>query len=217
MGVERYINKVDGNFIELTPELFEKERFFDLQPGDTHFQDLKSGGAGKYYEDLEPRYNQCLWLGDKSPILYKNFNGLFYRFPNAHVFFVIRNVYEVALSFETRKENKEDDWDLDYRDAVRKWNESLLQALKYIKKGQKIFCVDYNALYYGEYDISTLFNWLGLSSFKELLTFHRNEKIFSQRLLNKAKKKLTSEQNAYIKDKANFNAYHELQKIDSSF
>lgn len=220
MGVERYINKVDGHFIELTPELFEKQRFFDLQPGDTHFSDLTSDGAGKYYKDLKPRYDKCLWLGDKSPILYKNFNGLFYRFPNAHVFFVVRDVYEVALSFELRKQDQTDNWDLDYKDAVTKWNESISQALKYRKLGNQLFFVDYNDLYYGDYDISILFNWLKLDAFQELHTFHKNERIFSQRLMEKTKQPLDKAQVEYIRDKADFSAFNEIQtmknKIDLS-
>jgi len=217
MGVERYINKVDGNFIELTPELFEKERFFDLQAGDTHFPDLTSAGAGRYYADLKPRYEECEWLGDKVPILYKNYDGLFYRFPNVHVVYVLRDIYDIAESFETRLLDGEDNWDHDYKDAVTKWNESLIQTLKYKKKGKPIYCVDYKELFYAEYKLEKIFNPLGLEAFEELYTFYRNEKIFAQRLLDRRVPILSPDQKDYIKHNADFNACEELKCIKDSF
>lgn len=217
MGVERYINKVDGHFIELTADLFEKERFFSLQEGDTHFPDLTSGGAGKYYADLESRFEACEWLGDKMPILYKNYHGLFYRFPNAHVVFILRDVYEVATSFEMRLRAPKDNWDHDYKDAVKKWNESLKKTLAYKKKGARIFCIDYDELYYNDYDLEKLFHSLELDCFKQLWTFYKNEKIFAQRLIDKRKEILTEDQKKYILEHADFNTYKELNKLKDSF
>lgn len=217
MGVERYINKVDGHFIELTADLFEKERFFSLQEGDTHFPDLSSGGAGRYYADLEPRFDECEWLGDKMPILYKNYHGLFYRFPNVHVVFILRDVYDVATSFEIRLKDKKDNWDHDYKDAVKKWNESLKKTLAYKKKGAKIFCINYKELYYADYDLEKLFRPLGLDCFKELHTFYKNEKIFAQRLVGKRVDVLTEGQKKYIESNANFDVYKQLNELRDSF
>lgn len=217
MGVERYINRVDGNFIQLTPELFKKERFFNIQSGDTHFKDLSSGGAGKYYRDLEPRYNECKWLGDKAPVLYKNYGGLFFRFPNARVVYVIRDIYDIALSYEVRFADKLDSWKLDYSDAVEAWNASLLTTLKYKEKGCKIFCIDYTELFYSEYDLDKILLPLGLNRFKELDTFYSNEKIFAQRLISRRTSKLSEMQVEYIKSNARFDLYDKLRKLRDSF
>ena len=217
MGVERFINKVDGNFIELTPELFEKERFFDLQPGDSHFPDLTSAGAGRYYADLKPRYEDCEWYGDKVPVLYKNYHGLFYRFPSVHVVFVLRDVIDIAESFETRLADPDDNWDHDYKDAVAKWNESLRTTLRYKSNGAKIYCVDYQELFYSDYELEKIFEPLGLEVFKELYTFYRNEKIFAQRLLDRRVSVLTEKQKAYINKEADFESYRKLQAVRDSF
>jgi len=217
MGEERYINKVDGNFIELTPELFEKDRFFNLQPGDTHFPDLTTAGAGRYYADLKPRYHKCEWLGDKVPVLYKNYDGLFYRFPMVHVVYVLRDIYEIAESFETRLADPDDNWDHDYKDAVAKWNESLKETLKFKKQGHKIYCIDYRALFYEAYDLEQLFIPLGLSTFPELYTFYRNEKIFAQRLISRRKPLLNAEQRRFIEKEARFDLYSELSALKDSF
>jgi len=217
MGVERYINKVDGNFIELTPELFNKDRFFDLQEGDTHFPDLTSAGAGRYYKDLEPRYHKCEWLGDKVPILYKNYHGLFYRFPKVHVVYVLRDVFDIAESFETRLKDSEDNWDHDYKDAVKKWNESLVTTLDYKKKGHRIYCIDYKELFYAEYELEKIFEPLDLEVFKELYTFYRNEKIFAQRLLDRRVPLLNPAQKDYIKKHADFKSYEALKSMKDSF
>ena len=217
MGVERYINKVDGNFIELTADLFKKERFFSLQKGDTHFPDLTSGGAGRYYADLQPRFDDCEWLGDKMPILYKNYQGLFYRFPNAHVIFILRDVYDVANSFMARLENKEDNWGHDYKDAVKKWNDSLERTYRFKKNGAKIFCIDYEELYYSDYDIEKLFHPLGLDCFKQLKTFYKNEKIFAKRLIERRKEYLGVEERKYIAKYANLELFERLKSMKDSF
>lgn len=217
MGVERYINKVDGSFIELTADLFKKERFFSLRAGDTHFPDLTSGGAGRYYTDLAPRFEECEWLGDKMPVLYKNYQGLFYRFPNAHVIFILRDIYDVANSFMARLKDKEDNWGHDYKDAVKKWNKSLEKTYQFKKKGAKIFCIDYDELYYSNYEIDKIFQPLGLECFKQLETFYKNEKIFAQRLVNKRIDYLGDEEKKYIEKHSNIELFEYLKSMKDSF
>ena len=88
MGVERY-----GNLFfrkPLTTELFEYERFFDLQEGDTFYNELNS--FSPYYKKIIDNYEGAEYYGDKIPLLYKYLDRLNEAIPNSKVIIMIRNI-----------------------------------------------------------------------------------------------------------------------------
>jgi hypothetical protein len=73
--------------------------------------------------------------------------------------FIIRNIEDVASSFNVRAQNPKDKWPAvnDYKKAVEIWNESLKRALKAVNEGAGIFIVSYEELFDSEiFDTSKL-------------------------------------------------------------
>ena len=124
MGVERY-----GNLFfrkPLTTELFEYERFFDLQEGDTFYNELNS--FSPYYKKIIDNYEGAEYYGDKIPLLYKYLDRLNEAIPNSKVIIMIRNIIDVSASYEARANNDNDEsWSRNKRtaSAIEDWRDSL--------------------------------------------------------------------------------------------
>jgi hypothetical protein len=99
------------------PELFDRDRLFDVRPTDTNVrQDLLLSEAGNYEKKT--------WLGDKIPHLFKCGDVVFRRFPNARVFCMLRDGVDVALSWRVRADSARDKWPAtnDFIAGIEKWN-----------------------------------------------------------------------------------------------
>ena len=140
MGVERYGNRFYTRDF-LTPEMFEKDRFFSLEEGDTFYPDLEAFNS--YYSKAHAGYDDATYVGDKIPKLYNYFDRLQENFPKAKTVFIFRNIFDVAASYKTRLLDENDNWDLDVSAAVKDWNASLQSALSY---AGKIVFIDYEKL-----------------------------------------------------------------------
>src|SRR5438874_7469402 len=85
VGLERF-----GGFIsrpaEFTPELYARDRFFDLRDGDTF---LKTLDEFPYYRQVEPRYAAARVVGDKIPSLFKLYGRLATSFPGVRIVYVV--------------------------------------------------------------------------------------------------------------------------------
>src|SRR3954447_8348170 len=67
LGVERYGTRFFGpDFLD--PTLFEFERFFRIEPGDTFYPDLS---VTSDYESMRRRFGRAKYVGDKIPYLYR--------------------------------------------------------------------------------------------------------------------------------------------------
>jgi hypothetical protein len=119
--MERYYCRGSSNF-SLKREHFEEDRYYDLQPGDTFWQGLEDCTSSK---DV---FSSALYRGDKIPLLYKHLDKLFDEMEDAKVLYIVRDIYEVAASYNVRAKDEDDGlWrrDQDYNAAIKDWNESL--------------------------------------------------------------------------------------------
>ncbi len=217
MGVERYIDRVIGKRYELDASYFSKERFYTYTKGDTHFPDITSAGAGEYYRELEERYDACKYYGDKIPPLYEQYDNIFKAFDKVAVVFIFRNIFDVAQSYMKRLAKPDDAWDKNVDDAIREWNLSLRSTIEAKKKGHKIFVLEYEEVFYKEFDLEPLFNALEIRYSKKVKMNFRNEKIFCQRLEEKRDNSLSSLDKRNIIYNADFDAYREVIKLKNSF
>lgn len=161
LGVERYGNLFFKH--PLKQELFQRERFLDNRPGDTFYSDLV--GFNDYYRGLEGRFDQAAYVGDKIPLLYGHLKGLFQEMPQAKVVFMLRNVFDVAASYEARANNPHDDsWSRDKRtpSALQDWRRSLLVLKEYIDDGRVLPVVYEDFFFQGMAGLDGLYAFLGL-------------------------------------------------------
>jgi hypothetical protein len=161
VGIERYGNRF---FTEpLLPALFEEERFFDLQPGDTFYDDLS---FSRVYADKRDGFARARLVGDKIPLLFRYLDRLHASFPEAKVVFCLRNLLDVAASYQARADNDADlTW---HRDkgalaALEDWNEALMAYHRH-RRRMNIHLFDYDRFAAdGEAQMQELASWAGLN------------------------------------------------------
>ena len=98
MGRERYAQRFSHLGESFGPDLWERDRFCSrLEAEDTHHQSLQP-----YYADLFSRFHGCTHVGDKIPKIYENYALVKRHYPDCKIVFMVRNVFDVAQSFEIR-------------------------------------------------------------------------------------------------------------------
>lgn len=214
IGVERYALRCFGPFT-LSPELFESERFFSVQPGDTFYDDLErfSKRATSYYGELRSRFASTDLRGDKVPMLYARLPELYSAIPNTKVLFIFRNIFEVASSYNGRAEDRQDAaWsrEQNYVEAVSDWNRSLRAAIAALDQQRALFCVEYESLFGPGYDLSRLFDFLELPLTDEVRNNYKSLLIRSAVLEDSREDRLSSEQKRYILRHAAIGPYRAL-------
>ena len=177
LGPERY-STLARRGKGLHPDLFTKRRFFDIRPGDTFYDAAK---YRSYYDALEPRFDDALWVGDKAPWLFYSFNYINREFPTSQVIVIVRrNPLDVASSFQVRARDAEDKtWSpsRDYKIAVEQWNTAAARTLAFLDKPSRraeITVVEYSDLFEQPAAIDQLFGCLDLEVLPEVTTAYDN-------------------------------------------
>ena len=131
LGIERYKNillsKPDPSFNYA--DLFTKDRFLSIEPGDSNVNFAKS-----YTTDMDrarKKFDDAIYVGDKVPGLYKRLDFLHHEYPNCVVIYIVRDPLYVATSWQARASDDADTWDArqGYVEAIEEWNRSLQAAL----------------------------------------------------------------------------------------
>ncbi len=209
LGLERYYHTVLVNN-HISPRLFDKDRFFASPANDTFYDDLYA--FSPYYSDLRPRYDQCIYFGDKIPTLYLKYHLLADNLPNATILFIIRDIYSVASSYNRRAANPSDKhWSRqqDYKVAVDDWNESLLYTNKALDTN-KIGIVDYHRLFNVGAHVQSIFHFLDIDCPKEVISAYSTLRKKSQTLSRARTMSLTEDMVTYILRMADFDLYKQL-------
>ncbi|GAB0117273.1 hypothetical protein Acid7E03_13450 [Acidisoma sp. 7E03] len=194
--------------------MFSKERFFNLQQGDTFYNDLNNFNS--YYGKAMERYEGAEWIGDKSPPAYKQYETIERNFDGAHVIFIVRNIIDVAASYQKRAQNANDEtWDAqrDYRVAVQDWQESLRRTLAFARlqnRRTKLTILSYEDLFLKLANLSPIFSALDLDVTPTVSADYRGLMARSQELNSQRGDGLTSQQRYHIATTAPFGLYREL-------
>ncbi len=99
LGLERYISYL-ATHGSLSPDLFQRERFFDVRPGDTFYDNL--GFFEKHYALSREKFATAKYVGDKIPALTGHLSQILKDFPDARIICIVRNLIDVCASFENR-------------------------------------------------------------------------------------------------------------------
>jgi hypothetical protein len=177
MGRERYawLFRDGGPFV---PALFEKERFCrEYRPDDSHH--LKHH---EYYGELYPRFDACVYVGDKLPSLYQRYQYVLDTFPGCRIIYTARNPVDVAASFQERARKTAKQlratpdadvsrlWSVNrnWRAAIGEWNEAVESTLA-LGDTPRLFVADYEQMFVDDSMLQRLAAFLELPVVPELL------------------------------------------------
>jgi Sulfotransferase family len=134
----------------LDPFHFTPAQFFSPVLAETDIQ------GELLYRRLRERWNSgsVKVLGDKVPLYWRVLPELFARFPSARMILMVRELQDVAASFDRRARDPGDWWpaENDRTLAVTMWNEALRRArdAELAGFGEHIFLLPYEPLLAGE-------------------------------------------------------------------
>ena len=218
IGMERYKHLYSQD--KVGPELFEERPFFDFSAEQTNFTDC-DGPFTEHYARLKRKFTSCSVVGDKYPHLFRHMAGLDARFRGQAKFVVlIRNIHDVASSFNVRAMNESDTvWPAknDFVRAVDLWNESLACVLAALKSGLPLFVVGYESLF--DADISdtraerrAMLRFIGVEDSSDIDDHHVAMRSAYARNIKPKARTLKNGQEPYIEQRARFDL---LRRIDS--
>lgn len=205
IGMERYkYYASQQNVHKINSNAFKAENFFNLQDEQTNLK------WTQYYDDLRIKYQQGIDIvGDKYPHYYRFYDQINSNLNNVKWIFIVRNVVDVAKSYNVRSANPEDGWpsEANYKRAVVHWNESLAKTWKYQKSNYNpnLFICEYERLFGYETDyLKSLLNFLNVN-------FDSNIKAYFERM----EQEWNTKQQYRSKPKANLNKL-EIQYIEAN-
>lgn len=212
LGLERYVHRIFGNF-SLNAGLFEEDRFFRVEKGDTFYTDLNAFNT--YYSNLKKRFGNTILRGDKIPKLYIAYDKLLKIIPDAKLIFIVRNPFDVALSYNNRaKDSNDNTWrrNQDYSEAMKDWNQSVFRTLKALRSGVKIHCLEYESFFFNGADLERVFNYLDVGLTEAVCRGYAGLLTRSAELEEERRDGLSSKEKQYILLNAAVAQYRELLK-----
>jgi hypothetical protein len=208
LGLERfgaYCNE------EFGPKLFTKERFFDFVTDPRDKNSLRP-----YYSEIaEPNFDSAVYIGDKIPLMYLEFDRVVKVFPEARFIVLLRNIVDICNSYQNRKDDPGDDWSLSVDDAVRHWNQ-LLHFLKTRSTDPRIKVVIYEEFYSNMKVSKDIYDFLGLDFDDALKSKYKNILDKTAVLEQRRKSSLSDTQKLSIYKGANFSLYQSILNSNSS-
>lgn len=192
LGIERFSVLFRRNREAFTPALFTSIRMPDIQPRDCGyraFSEREYSAAWARPKDFGQADGFPL-VGDKIPRLFTElvaFEGEAWRDRNVIVLQIVRNPFDVANSYERRKANQLDNWDLDYERAIADWTSALESAERALARSRpklRFAVISYEKLFEQGFDAlldgaRRIYEYLGAAPVGEeelrgLRTLHRN-------------------------------------------
>jgi hypothetical protein len=171
LGHERYAT-IFNRGRPISEELFEKERFLRRIPNDTFYDQAR---FDSYHAGFEQKFDTCRYVGDKIPFLYQRWNDVFALRPQPIVVFLVRNVYDVAESYNNRARHPKDPWP-EHKNAMRAvqdWNASLRLVHEALNSGYQshLLIVEYEGFFECHERMRGLLAHLGLSIEPQAITY----------------------------------------------
>jgi hypothetical protein len=196
----------------LVPELFEREQFFDFGQGLTNITpELRQWR--RHYARMAAKFDTAAYVGDKMTEL--RLSEIRPAFPNAKFIVIIRNVYEVAFSWDQRARDPSDIWPVTHeaRRAVLGWNKGLRDLASYLQRfGDAVTYVEYRS-FFGDperRELNRLLDYLDLEPDEAIVQrFVRANEVYQERIVGKDRT-LDPEIAAFIKRNADLDLWNRL-------
>lgn len=139
LGMERYAALFRKNSNAMNKDLFTAQRFSDIRAGDCgymSFEQMREYSIN-YGRRIDPNdISTAQIVGDKITQLYVDFEVFkenSWAEENVTIVQIIRNVFEVARSYEARNSNPTDKWGFGYVDGVKEWTHAIERGLHMVE------------------------------------------------------------------------------------
>lgn len=135
LGIERYAALFRRNSKAMNKDLFSAQRFSDVRKGDCGYSSLEQMREYSIHYGRRIDLNDISTaqiVGDKITQLYEDFdvfeeNG--WAGESITIVQIIRNVFDVARSYEARNTDPDDKWRFNYVDGVKEWAHAIERGL----------------------------------------------------------------------------------------
>jgi hypothetical protein len=157
IGYERYAALARGG--QLSPELYEPERFRDFRSGDGHHSGYEED---KQREPVLTKIEHATVVGDKLPQMSGNLDQL-HAFPNVKLIFIVREPFGVAGSFDAR--NRRGNWaeNLDFRAGVEAFNAAMKSMSEVVENDTfDYIVVNYRRVFRDRAEHERIYRFLGV-------------------------------------------------------
>ena len=141
------------NIDQFTPDLFEAHKLFDFSDGYTNKMPDGSAAMKQYYDDMQAKYPNLAYVGDKVPGSFRVAGKIHECFPHTKCVFIIRDIFETACSWQARAEREGDSWPASRTaiHAVKPWNACLHFFLSLQQQyPEDFYMVDYRSFFDGD-------------------------------------------------------------------
>lgn len=194
-GVNRYDKLMDIGSFSLSTNHFTKNRFLDIQKGDTVYTD---SGRPKRFNRILVKWEQSELIGINIKHSSHAFDYLKKNFECFHYLYVYRDIFSVVRSHKTTVGSEGRAWTQeDLIKTVKQWNESLMATLDLMQSREDVICVKYEDFIEHGKSISPIFDRFNLlvdSNFVLALNNFRMKSLDRNTKLTK----LSAKENEYI-------------------
>ncbi|UJP04901.1 MAG: sulfotransferase [Nitrosomonas sp.] len=178
LGIERYSELFRINPKAMNTDLFSAQRFPEIRGGDCGYSSFEKMHEYSihYGKPINPSdIASTPIVGDKITQLYNNFDvfeqGDWVK-NNVTIVQIIRNVFDVARSYEARNNDPNDAWIFSYTEGIKEWIHAIECGLRAVESNTlqaKFVIVNYENLFeYGEEQFllcsKKLIEYIGLNS-----------------------------------------------------
>ncbi len=166
MGMERFKFLWGPRVDEYSPELFERERFFDFSDGLTNIRPDVDPRWQHLYEQQEAKWDAARYVGDK--MTKARIDQLWSKLPDARFVCIVRSPEDVAASWDARANTDSDvNWParLNSERAIKAWNANNTRIRRAVRqRPEQAIVVEYES-FFSDGEATSLRNvlqWLDL-------------------------------------------------------
>jgi hypothetical protein len=151
LGIERFKFQYLRENI-YSSALFERERFFDFRKEDTNLDPALRPAWQPVYDGIAEKWDTAEVIGDKVPDLQPILGDFIEANPDFRYICILRNLKDVALSWQTRADKSRDSWPTGkgFEAACDSWSmqmEMLHDMVANKAFRRKILLLDYDTMY----------------------------------------------------------------------
>jgi len=192
--IERFKYLINKNKIHLfTPDLFAQDALLDFSSNYTNCTPDHSNRFADFYKDLGDKYSNLKYVGDKIANDPGQIPRIHDTFPNAKIIYIVRDIFEVAHSWQTRADREGDNWPAHKTAecAVTPWNEFNAQVLSMWESyPDDIYVVNYQKFFSeaeGKTDqLNRLLSFLNLSADSGIIEgYDKARTLYARNIKNK--------------------------------
>jgi Sulfotransferase family len=217
MGMERFKGLWGTRLDEMTPELFERERYFDFTDDLTNIRPDVDPRWARLYERQEAKWDGARYVGDKMTKV--RIDQLWQQLPDARFVCIVRSVEDVAASWDARANRASDvNWPerLNSERAIQVWNVNNTRIRRAAReRPEQALVVEYTAFFSDAKATSLrkVLDWLGLEFAPEVAAaFAAAHDLYETRIAGK-ERSLSPEAQALVDANGRPDLWKHLMKL----